>query len=153
MRPQLAVCALYPHFSRCVKTTDVASIFRIFFTSLARVFGFLPYAFVNPSLDMWQLLFLIFSRPNSSHIHSESSLVLGVKAFLTEVSVKLAVAFFSVYILTLVSYGLGRLRTSFSISRKCCCFWSKCWSFGKNIKMAGSLLLPLEAVTSVGETS
>ena len=94
MRPQLAVCALYPHFSRCVKTADVASIFRIFFTSLARVFGFLPYAFVNPSLDMWQLLFLIFSRPNSSHIHSESSLVLGVKAFLTEVSVKMAVAFF-----------------------------------------------------------
>jgi len=55
-------------------------------------FFFLPYILVNLSLDMRQLsFFFLFFRPSSSLVCCDPSIVLGAKAFLAEVSVKLAV--------------------------------------------------------------
>jgi len=76
------------HFCRCSKTIEARSILGIFFVSLACIFGLFFLIFV---LCFWSRFCFLFFRPSSFLVSSEPSVVLGVRAFLTAVSVILTV--------------------------------------------------------------
>ena len=110
-------------------------------------FLFLRSAVVN-ILYKCNACFLYF-KSSSSVISSELSVVLKVRAFLTEISDKLAVHL----LLCLRSYSFyirfRNVSKVFKVSTMCCYFYSRWWSFGKISKMAGTSLLLLESAAPI----
>ena len=77
----------------------------------------------------------LYFKPCSSLTCSEPSVVLDVKAFFTEISVKLAV----ILLLCWHSYSFclrfRKFSKVISVSRICCYFWSWLWYLGRIIKL------------------
>ena len=149
MWPQLAVCALNPHFCGCAKTTEAGSILGNF-VSVACSFGFLGFlcsAFVNLSLDIWHAcLSYILSTVLPSFAPSLMFYWMSKHFWQGYKSV-----FFCSY---LHSYTLclryRKVSNALCGGRMCWYFWSRWWSFGRIIKVAGSSVLLLEAAASIG---
>ena len=112
-----AICAVNPHFSGCAKTIDGGSVLGIFFVSVAcslRFFLNFCFCFCKSLFRYVACFSFIFFKHSSSLWCSERSLVLGVKAFFTGVSVNFLLFLFS--FLLFFAYDLGRFRTSSGVA-------------------------------------
>ena len=159
MCPQLALCALNPHFSGrtsriCTKRRQVYSILGAFFFSVAYILGFLGVfrCFFCESLtrNVWTLFSFLFFGPRFSYFLQDLRCSF-FKAFLTGVSVKMTVVFFVLFTFWLF-LGPALVRSRMSSGEEGCVssFEVDIDGPGESIDVFWRSLLLLEAASATG---